>query len=446
MQNIAKPETSLTLIPPSPVSDQIALDIRGAVRNSQDTERSWEVAIYLDEVKTETRLHRETMKVPAKSAAGIRFRWPTQGQAGDHQIILVARSDRGVQRISRPLKILASQDRSTGGIDGAWAGICHWSEGEGRHWNADIKTLSAAQWRELVRGMHGIGLNIINIQELFRNEEYAGRHSIEGTGYQGRAFYPSALYPGRMPIAAADPLEAIFSEADELGMHVLPGIGMYAWFDYSPASLDWHLKVADEIWTRYGHHPSFYGWKISEEGHGGLGFGIGSTGEALEQEHRHLIEFFRRFGAHVRRLAPDKPVMVARSTHGMRGAEKTYRELLKHLDILCSFCFHRMPADDMTGEEAAALLQSLCDEAGAHLWMNMEVFLFEGGGDTGSALIPRPIDELKSDLLRFPNFEKILCYQYPGLLTHPDASVKLGGSAAVKLYQEYRHFLGQRTE
>ena len=32
------PEISLTLVPPSPVTDQITLDICGAVRNSQDTE------------------------------------------------------------------------------------------------------------------------------------------------------------------------------------------------------------------------------------------------------------------------------------------------------------------------------------------------------------------------------------------------------------------------
>ena len=46
-----------------------------------------------------------------------------------------------------------------------------------------------------------------------------------------------------------------------------------------------------------------------------------------------------------------------------------------------------------------------------------------------------------TDLRRFPNFEKILCFQYPGLLTAPDAVPRLGGDAAVKLYADYKNFL-----
>ena len=424
----------MTLIPPSPVTDQITLDIRVAVRNGEPVPRGFEVSLFLNREEPGNCLHQERIEVAGREAAGVKFRWPTAGHAGSHTMLAVVTCGDEIHRTSRPLRILPSTIRSTEMISGAWAGIYHWSESEGPHWNPDLKTMSEEHWRELVRGMHGIGMDIINIQELFRNEEYAGRHPIEAEGYKGQAFYPSTLYPGRMPIAAIDPVEAIFDEADKLGMYVLPGIGMYAWFDYTPASLEWHLKVADEIWARYGHHSSFYGWKISEEGPGDLGW----HGGHLEQERRYLVDFFRQFGAHVRRLAPDKPVMVARNTWGMRGAEETYRELLKHLDILCPFCFHRMPEGDMTGEEAAVMLQSLCDETGAHLWMDMEVFLFEG--DT-NALIPRPIEGVKSDLLRFPNFEKILCYQYPGLMTHPDASVKLGGQAAVDLYRDYSTYL-----
>ena len=65
-----------------------------------------------------------------------------------------------------------------------------------------------------------------------------GKHSTNVDNYQGKAFYPSKLYPGRMDIAAKDPIEAILSEADKQGMNVLMGVGMFAWFDFTPESLE----------------------------------------------------------------------------------------------------------------------------------------------------------------------------------------------------------------
>jgi len=71
--------------------------------------------------------------------------------------------------------------------------------------------------------------------------------------------------------------------------------------------------------------------------------------------------------------------------------------VLKHLDIVCPFAFHRMPEGDITGEQSAAIWQAMCDKADAHLWMDMEAFLFEE-----NALVPRPIAGLLQDLQRFP--------------------------------------------
>ena len=157
---------------------------------------------------------------------------------------------------------------------------------------------------------------------------------------------------------------------------------------------------------------------------------------------RRSLSFSREFTAYVHRIAPDKPVMLAPNCWNVPGAEATYRQLLPQVDILCPFGFHRMPERGQTGEQAAALLQLLCDETGAHLWMDMEVFLFNEHG----ALIPRPMGGLLTDLLRFPNFEKIICYQYPGLLTAPDASIKPGGDAPVKLYLDYKKYLEMGVE
>lgn len=423
------PAAGLTLIPPDRVTDQVTLEIRAAVRNPSGQARAFDAAIYLDREAPAFLLGRRVLKAGAGAAAGLSLRWPTRGQAGRHRILLVARAGGRVLRAGQEIEIAPSRVRSPGRVEGAWVSFNLPDMNEGRHYDPDLARMSEAQWRELVRGMHALHMDVIVIQTSFVNHMHYGSHHIERDGYQGRAFYPSRLYPGRMPLAAKDPIEAVLQEADRQGMHVFMGAGTYAWFDYSPASLAWHVKLADELWERYGHHPSFYGWYVSDEIAGDLG--------GTPERWRAIAAFFEAFQAHCRALAPDKPVMLAPNCYHVPRAIPAWRKLLPHVDILCPFAFQRMPADDIGPERAADLLQELCDEAGTHLWLDMEVFLFDSGG----ALIPRPLFGLVDDLRRHPTFEKILCFQYPGLFCSPSASIQAGGPAAVRAFEEYARFL-----
>lgn len=433
-QAFAKPAVSLTLIPPSPVTDRIELDIRGSVRNDAGVARTFDLALYLDEETPERRLHQAALTLAPESAAGFKFRWPTQGHAGGHRVILAAQSGDAMLRTERPIVVMASDVRSTCRLGGAWVDLYHHDEGEGAPFNAELGRMTDANWRELVRAMHATDQNLLVITMMFHNFTHRTKHDFTPETYPGKAYYPSALHPARMPIASGDPLEAIMDEADRLGMHVMPGVGCYAFFDYTSGSLRWCQKVADELWDRYGHHPSFYGWYISQEQCGGLY--TGNLGDPALQR-REMVEFFTTFSAHVRRRAPDKPVLLATNPHGLRGAEDTYRRLLPQLDILCPFGFHRMPAGDLTGEEAATLLQSLCDEAGCHLWLDLETFVFRNGLE----LHPRPLDGLRSDFQRFPNFEKTLHYQFPGMMSAPEMTRQPGGAPSVRLYTDYQQYL-----
>ena len=428
-----QPVARLELIPPSPVTNKIVLDIRGALENNTDSERQYAISLYLDRESPDTLLDAENVKVPAHGNTGIYCRHSTEQWAGRHRIILVATSASARVRAERELEVMASAIRSTRTVDGAWVGIAHWSDEEGRYWNSTIRKLTEDDWREQIRGMHSLGMDTVVIQESFRNQEYYGRNNISATGYKGLAYYPSDLFPGRAQVTAHDALEAILSEADRLNMNVFLGVGMYAWFDFSAASLDWHKKVAAELWHRYGHHPSFYGWYVSEETYGSL---IPDEGEQAKDRYRQeVIHFFAEFQAFCRQLAPEKPIMLAPNAHGMLKSQDVWPLVLKHLDIVCPFAFHRMPEGDITGEQSAEIWQSMCDKAGAHLWMDMEAFLFQE-----NALVPRPIGGLVQDLQRFPNFEKILCYQYPGIFNSPQTKVQPGGPPTVVLYRDYLRY------
>ncbi len=433
---------SLTLIPPAEITDKVGLDIRAGITNTGQEVRHLDVAIYLNEENEQTRMFRTQLSLNPDSKDCVRYLMSTAGKKGKNTIILTVNDGEKIFRKEKSVTIIPSGSGSTKTIGGAFLGFYHWSEEEGKMWNPAIREMTDEQWKELVASMHKLKMDIIVIQESFRNQAYVGKHSIGEDGYKGKAFYPSALFPGRMPIAAADPVEAVLSQADSLGMHVFMGIGMYAWFDYTSGSLEWHKKVAKELWELYGHHESFYGFYVSEEGMGSLDcFETDSVRQI--QRRKEVLHFFREFKPFCNSLAPEKPVMFAPNGWGVGRAKEAYPELLKNVDIICPFAFARMPGGDLTGKEAVNLLQKFCDEAGAHLWLDLEAFLFN---ESEGYLYPRPVEEIVNDLALFDNFEKVICYQYPGVFSDPEMSVQIGEDATVELFKSYRNYLNQKTE
>ena len=417
-------ELSLKLLPCSPVSRNVPVDVRFAFRGAAVN------AVRLLLAGREV-MYREPGRLNSGGWSSGVEKIGLANCSGTVEVRLELLDESGtvLGDAIQQLEVIDVQTRSTGRIDGAWCGLYHWSEEEGRLWNSELKKFTEEDWKQLVRSMHGIGMDVIVLQELFRNQEYYGKHDIPEEGYHGRAFYPSALYPGRMELACGDPAEAVFSAADELGMSVLPGIGMYAWFDFTPHSLDWHCRVACEVWKRYGHHKSFYGWYISEEVFGDLNLKTKTPEE--------IVSFFRTFRQLRDELNPALPVMLAPNCFGVPAALGAWEQLAKELDIICPFGFNRMPEGDLKAEDAIALMQSIADKGGAHLWLDMEIFLFH----EDSALYPRPADEIFYELEHYRGFEKVLCYQFPGLLNAPGSRLIPGGENTVKLYCDYQRRL-----
>ena len=429
------PHIDLTLIPPGRVTDKIDLDIRAGIVNSSTDSIEYKVGIYLNGESAENLLSFDRITLPGGETRELRFTLPTAGLNGDNRMILSVTRPDGLIRTEKKFTVMPSDIRSTRLIDGAWIGLYHWSEEEGKHWNEDIRQMTCDQWREMVRSMHEIGMDAIVLQELFRNQAYVGAHDITVENYSGKAFYPSKLYPNRMDIICDDPVEAILSECDSLGMTVMIGVGMFAWFDFTPESLDWHKAVARELWDMYGHHPSFYAFYISEECAGNL-YNNETTPLMQLRRHKEIADFFREFKKYTATFAPGKPVMLATNSMEVLKGANAYPAMLQNLDILCPFGFARMPQGDLTGKEAADTLQRWCDEAGAHLWFDLEAFLF----NPDSSLYPRPIEEIIDDLNSLDNFEKVFCYQFPGVFNHPEASRRVGEKRTVDLYIAYRNY------
>lgn len=427
---------SLTLIPPGKITNKVDLDIRGGIINKSDQQRTFEVSIYWGREKRNALLYESSVTVPAGKSETVKIVVPTKQRLGKHKVILKVTDGNRTYRRTKDIEVVESDIRSIQQISGAWAGIYHWSEIEGKHWNKDIKKMTDEQWKELVRSMHKVEMDMIVIQEVFRNEQYVGKHNTTVDSYAGKAFYPSELYPGRMDITAEDPIEAILSEADRLGMNVLVGVGIFAWFDFTPESLEWHKRVAKELWDMYGHHESFYAFYVSEESGGGLD-NWEQQPDMRKKRKADIVNFFKEFKSYCNSFAPGKPIMLATNSFEVPNGMDTYPALLEYLDILCPFGFARMPAGDLTGKEAADMLQEACNKAKSHLWFDLEAFLF----NPDNSLYPRPIEEIIHDLNLFSNFEKILCYQFPGVFNDPDMSIRVGEERTIDLFNGYMKYL-----
>src|SRR5690606_11491241 len=113
------------------------------------------------------------------------------------------------------------------------------------------------------------------------------------------------------------------------------------------------------------------------------------TTDSLRQfRKKERIHFFKEFRQYCSSIAPAKPIMLATNSMQVPMGADAYPGLLQYLDVLCPFGFARMPENDLTGKEAADLLQSFCDAAGAHLWFDLEAFLF----NPDTSLYPRDME------------------------------------------------------
>lgn len=326
------------------------------------------------------------------------------------------------------LKVLPGPSLSPKLITGIFVGLYHWSQAEGKPWNEILKTYDDDDWTLLIRSYHAVGIKTIVIQESFRSEAYVGKHSFETTGYEGAAFYPSSLTSRRVPIRCADPIETILAQADALAMSVFVPLGLYAWFDFTPASCEWHKRVATELFDRYGHHPSFYGWYISEEIHGDLG-----PNESRRQE---LVAFMAELRKHCYGLDATKPLLLASNCHRVTEGGEYYDRLFESLDILMPFGFNRMPPGDLRPQDAAEFLLERAGRHHRHVWLDLEIFRFGNHLE----LLPRPFFEVANELDVLDMFEQVIAYQGPGLMTPRWHPKPLGSPDSIKLYEDYRRY------
>eukprot|EP00038_Savillea_parva_P004530 m.139223 g.139223 ORF g.139223 m.139223 type:complete len:702 (+) comp11497_c0_seq12:67-2172(+) len=366
---------------------------------------------------------------------------------------------------SWPFEIIDSGVRSTRLLDGAFVDIVHWSASEGAPFNEGLREMTSSDWRGQIQDMATAGIRTATIQAIFLNNMYPAT-APTCDSYPGVALYPSKVYPrsGADPVAAgggqidaasatnftdhADKLEAILSAADEFGVSVFVGLGNFAWFTYTDEALCWTKRVASEVWSSYGHHPSLYGWYASGEMSGDFSGGGNNRTDTVETMAKFFENFSHFASTELSPLSPSGrggmprapsllPIMQAINSYNVSAYATQpaggWERVLEHVDVLAAFGFARLAGSSTTQQ-----LETLCNAANASFWVDMELF----SADMSRGLVPKDFNGVKSEILTYDAAPQIGCaYEYTGQMAGPSAApAGLNSTAARLLYNQYLEY------
>src|SRR5579871_121489 len=125
---------------------------------------------------------------------------------------------------------------------------------------------------------------------------------IMSSALDDKAFYPSGFMP-RHELACEDPIAAVLESAQAHGLKVFVSAGFYGHTTEETSEaddyLDWHRKLAAELYARYGGYSAFYGWYVPNEA------------EINDHYSDGFMRFMADFAPYLRSLDPGKRVLIA---------------------------------------------------------------------------------------------------------------------------------------
>lgn len=91
--------------------------------------------------------------------------------------------------------------------------------------------MTNADWRDQIRFAAEVGITTLIVQQVFLYNDYVGFTNATCNDYPGAAFYPSKIYPNPYDefVHPGDKLEAIMSAADQYGVKIFLGVGIFSW-------------------------------------------------------------------------------------------------------------------------------------------------------------------------------------------------------------------------
>lgn len=302
-------------------------------------------------------------------------------------------------------------------LAGTWFEFSHHNRAEGKYWNAALNNFTEAQWRAKIREIHEFGMEYIVLMASSLNRA---------------AYFDTGIFP-RAEMACENPIEVLLSEAGSLGMKVFVGNGFYG--DWRRAGKNMRdkavvsrtLRAMGELAGQFGGHPGFYGWYLSDESCIFRRFG------------KRFVDYVNLCSREAKTLCPRHKILITPYGTNLAKPDGKFTAQLEALDV--DFIAYQDEVGvgktklDNTARIFAGLNRAHERAGRARLWADIELFRFEGLPYL-SALLPADYRRIKQQIENVSPFvEKILCYQYNGLLNKPGTAAFAGHESSLRLYR-----------
>jgi hypothetical protein len=306
-------------------------------------------------------------------------------------------------------------------ITGSWFEFQHHATVEGVDWNPALARFTTAQWEAKIKEIAEAGLDTLVLM---------------ATAVYYRSFYETKIYP-KWELGCPDPLEAVLAAADKYHVKFFVGAGFYGNWESGnvitdPVAHKKRLQSLGELAGRYGHHPSFHGWYWPDEA------------EINPYYTPEFIQYVNDLSHEARQLKPKAEIMIAPYGTRIVTPDDKYVRQLDALDVDIVAYQDEVGVQKSKPTETSAFYQGLRkahDRAQrAKLWVDMELFQFETTV-YASALMPAPFERVLSQMEAVsPWVDKILVYQYQGMMNKPGSAAFAGCPASAKLYTDYQNW------
>jgi len=303
-------------------------------------------------------------------------------------------------------------------IAGSWFEFQHHATVEGVDWNPACVRFTAAQWDAKIKEIADAGMEYLVLM---------------ATAVYYRSFYDSKVFP-KWQLACSDPIEVVLSAADKYKIKFFIGGGFYGDWESEqiisdPVATKRRLLAIEELASLYGHHQSFHGWYWPDEA------------RINPRYTPEFIEYVNTNSRLARQLMPRAQIMIA--PYGTRVAtpDDEYVRQLDAMDVDIVAYQDEVGVRKSKVTETSAFYEGLRkahDRAKkARMWADVEVFEFEGEVYK-SALVPASFDRVQRQLEAVsPWVDKILIYQYQGMMNQPGSLAFAGSQASTRLYSDY---------